>query len=132
MPLTMTARRSIVAREIKASLAEAEAELEKADADHRESLIGLITALHERLNNRRSVVLAARQASLMRGIFRRRARFRASPVWGFPNSYNPNDNQDRCEICRSINWLGQAVPGQSFTAWRCATCPTLPTTIPIT
>lgn len=130
MSRPITALRSAVAREIKLSLAEAEASLQKADVDHRESLLGLITALRERLHNRRSVVLAARQASLMRGILRRRTRFRASPVWGFPNGYDPNEMADRCDICRAINWKPRPVVGQNLTAWSCSTCPTLPSRIP--
>lgn len=130
MPLTPTVRRMLAAREIKLALAEAEAELENADVDSRERLEGFITALRERLNNRRSVVMAARQASLLRGMLNRRRRFRRSPVWGFPAGYNPNQMGDRCDICRAIDWSNRPTKLPDLIAWSCNRCPQLPSSIP--
>lgn len=54
---------------------------------------------------------------------------RSIPVWGFPNSYNPNLMGDRCEICHRFEcWVSRPVPGQDFTAWTCAACTRLPKT----
>lgn len=131
MSRPITALRSAVAREIKLSLAEAQASLQKSDADARESLLGLITALQKRLHNRRSVVLAARQASLVRGIQRRQRRQRIPVVWGFPTGYDPNLMGDRCDVCRHTDsWISQPTKLPNTLAWSCSACPPISKEIP--
>ena len=45
------------------------------------------------------------------------------PVWGFPNSYNPNFMGDRCEVCfRSGHWISKPIPGRNTCAWICQAC----------
>lgn len=50
-----------------------------------------------------------------------------TPVWGFPNGYNPNLFGLRCERChRSDRWIPKQCSGQPFTAWTCAACTAMP------
>lgn len=52
-------------------------------------------------------------------------------VWGFPAGYDPNLMGDRCELCRTSNWLEHKLPrhptfGDMGSAWTCAACATPP------
>lgn len=134
-PLTQTARRMHAAREIKITLAEAQAELAAGvSLDRQAQLEALITALQERLGKRRDVVLAARTRSLQMGVLRRFNRItwigKRPIVWSFPIGYSPNEMGDRCEVCRAVNWMSRPIPGQDALAWTCASCPAVPRGIP--
>lgn len=136
MALTLTARRSLVARQIRVSLADAHAELASGvSLDRQVQLEALIVALYERLGKRREVVLEARARSLRIGMLRRFSRLtlagRRPIVWSFPIGYSPNEMRDRCEICRAVNWMSRPIPGQDALAWTCASCPAVPKGIPV-
>lgn len=131
MPVSLTAQRTRLAREIKTTLAEAKERLqENLSPENRIKIEDLVNSLGQRLEKRRTVVLSARAASAAKWIEARRRRVRTTPVWAFPLGYDPK-GRDQCEIClRSDRWVSRPAPNLPTVAWLCSACCSWPPNAP--